>query len=175
LVLVMPVGTAAERKGQRFARGQWIAALPFAGRPYYYRFLATRTRIRLWLATACFADPDKIDDEIVEVISTCARQFGADRAALYWLRGKLNIDLERHLAEVPHPVTLIWADEARGFSPEVGYRLQKIPNQCNIAAIEKAGLFPALESPKELVELLNRELDSQLRIYPNPNEEKKAG
>jgi pimeloyl-ACP methyl ester carboxylesterase len=175
LILVMPVDAPPERKGQRLVRSRLIAALPLAGRPYYYKVLATRARIRLWLATACFADPEKIDDEIVEVFSTCARQFGADRAAIYWLRGKLDMDLERHLAEVPHPVTLIWGDEAPALNPEMGYRLQKIPKQCNFVVIERAGVFPALEMPKELVELLNRELDSKLRVYPGTDEEKKAG
>jgi pimeloyl-ACP methyl ester carboxylesterase len=175
LLLVMPIDATTKRKGRRFPPRRWIAAVPFAGRPYYYRFLAARARIRLWLATACFAEPEKVDDETIDVFSTCARQFGADRAAMYWLRGKLDVDLERHLAEVPHPVTLIWSDEAPGCNPEIGYRLQKIPKQCNFVVLEKSGVFPALETSKEFVELLNRELDSKLRVYPGKGEEEKAG
>ena len=166
LVLVMPVGTAGNL-GRRilFGYSRWLAALPLARQTYYYRFLATKARIRLWLATACFADPEKIDDEIVDVLWTYSRQFGANRAALYSVRGKLNVDLERHLAEVNQPVTLVWGQEARFPPMHVGYRLRQVAPQCNFVILDKAGAFAALESPRELCELLDRELDSQIRIY----------
>ena len=166
LVLVMPVGTAGQR-GRRvlFDYSRWLAALPLARQAYYYRFLATKARIRLWLATACFANPEKIDDEIVDVLWTYSRQFGANRAALYSVRGKLNVDLERHLPEVTQPVTLVWGEEAKFPPVHVGYRLREVARQCNLAILDKAGVFAALESPHELCELLDRELDSQIRIY----------
>ena len=166
LVLVMPVGNAGNH-GRRILSGysRWLAALPLARQTYYYRFLATKARIRLWLATACFADPEKIDDEIVDVLWTYSRQFGANRAALYSVRGKFNVDLERHLAEVNQPVTLVWGQEARFPPVHVGYRLREVARQCNFVILDKAGVFAALESPRELCELLDRELDSQIRIY----------
>jgi pimeloyl-ACP methyl ester carboxylesterase len=166
LVLVMPVGTAGNR-GRRtfFNYSRWLAALPLARQTYYYRYLATKARIRLWLATTCFADPEKIDDEIVDVLWTYSRQFGANRAALYSIRGKLNVDLERHLAEVTQPVTLIWGEEAKFPPVHVGHRLREVARQSNLVALDKAGIFAALESPRELCEVLDRELDSQIRIY----------
>jgi pimeloyl-ACP methyl ester carboxylesterase len=166
LVLIMPVG-AAGKHGRRnfFDYNRWLAALPLARQAYYYRFLATKTRIRLWLATACFADPEKIDNEIVNVLWTYCRQFGANRAALYSVRGKLNVDLERHLAELPQPVTLVWGDQAKFPPVQAGYRLREVSRQSNLVVLEKAGVFAALESPRELCEVLDRELDSQLRLY----------
>jgi pimeloyl-ACP methyl ester carboxylesterase len=166
LVLVMPVASAG-RRGRRsfFDYSRWLAALPLARQAYYYRYLATKARIRLWLATACFADPEKIDDEIVDVLWTYSRQFGANRAALYSVRGKLNVDLERYLPELTQPVTLVWGEEAKFPPVHVGYRLREIIRQSNLVVLDKAGVFAALESPRELSELLDRELDSELRIY----------
>jgi pimeloyl-ACP methyl ester carboxylesterase len=166
LVLVMPVGTANNRSRKAFFDyNRWLAALPLARQAYYYRFLATKARIRLWLATMCFADPEKIDDEIVDVFWTYARQFGANRAALHSIRGKLNVDLERHLAEVTQPVTLVWGEEARLPSVHTGYRLREVARQCNLVALADTGFLAALEAPRELCDLLDRELDSQIRIY----------
>jgi pimeloyl-ACP methyl ester carboxylesterase len=166
LVLVMPIGTAGNH-GRRFLfdYSRWLAALPLARQTYYYRFLATKARIRLWLATACFANPEKIDDEIVDVLWTYSRQFGANRAALYLVRGKLNVDLERHLSEVTQAVTLVWGEQAKFPPVHLGYRLREVARKCNLAILDKAGVFAALESPRELCELLDRELDSQIRIY----------
>ena len=166
LVLVMPVASAGNH-GRRnfFDYGRWLAALPLARQAYYYRYLATKARIRLWLATACFADPEKIDDEVVDVLWTYSRQFGANRAALYSVRGKLNVDLERHLAELTQPVTLVWGEEAKFPPVHVGYRLREVARKSNLVVLDKAGVFAALESPRELCELLDRELDSDLRIY----------
>ena len=166
LVLVMPAGTAGKH-GRRnfFDYSTWLAALPLARQAYYYRFLATKARIRLWLATACFADPEKIDDEIVDVLWTYCRQFGANRAALYSVRGKLNVDLERHLAELTQPVTLVWGDQAKFPPVHVGHRLREVARQSNLVVLDKAGVLAALESPRELCELLDRELDSEIRIY----------
>jgi pimeloyl-ACP methyl ester carboxylesterase len=166
LVLLMPVGTAGNHgRHNFFDYSRWLAALPLARQTYYYRFLATKARIRLWLATACFADPEKIDDEIVDVLWTYSRQFGANRAALYSVRGKLNIDLEGHLAEVTQPVTLVWGEEAKFPPVHMGYRLREVAQQCNLVVVDKTGVFAALESPHELCELLDRELDSEIRIY----------
>jgi pimeloyl-ACP methyl ester carboxylesterase len=166
LVLVMPVASAGNHGRRNFLDySRWLAALPLARQAYYYRYLATKARIRLWLATACFADPEKIDDEIVDVLWTYSRQFGANRAALYSVRGKLNVDLERHLAELTQPVTLVWGEEAKFPPVHVGYRLQEVARQPNLVVLDKAGVFAALESPRELCELLDRELDSELRIY----------
>lgn len=166
LVLVMPVASAGNH-GRRnfFDYSRWLAALPLARQAYYYRYLATKARIRLWLATACFADPEKIDDEIVDVLWTYSRQFGANRAALYSVRGKLNVDLERHLAELTQPVTLVWGDEAKFPPVHVAYRLREVTRQSNLVVLDKAGVFAALESPREFCGLLDRELDSELRIY----------
>jgi pimeloyl-ACP methyl ester carboxylesterase len=166
LVLVMPAGRA-ENHGRRsfFGYSRWLAALPLARQTYYYRFLATKARIRVWLATACFADPEKIDEEIVDVIWTYSRQFGANRAALYSIRGRLNVDLERHLAEVTQPVTLVWGEKAKFPPVHVGHRLREAARQCNLVVLDKAGVFAALESPRELCDLFDRELDSQIRIY----------
>jgi pimeloyl-ACP methyl ester carboxylesterase len=166
LVLVMPVGTA----GRHYRRilldySRWLAALPLARQSYYFRFLATKARIRLWLATACFVDPEKIDDEVVDVLWTYARQFGANRAVLHALRGKLNVDLERHLTEVSQPITLVWGDKAKFPALTFGHRLRQAARHCNLVTLANAGVFAALESPHEFCDLLDRELDTEIRIY----------
>jgi pimeloyl-ACP methyl ester carboxylesterase len=110
-----------------------------------------------------FADPEKVNDETIEVLTNCAQQFGADRAVLQWMAGRFDLDLEKSLAGVTQPVTLFWGDKSS--SLEAGYRLRPIATQCSLVVMPNSRLLPPLELPAETTEALVRELDPTIRIF----------
>jgi pimeloyl-ACP methyl ester carboxylesterase len=151
LILLMPVGRV------EFGRRR----LP----KRYRRYLSTRIRIRAWLKSFGFADPEKILDETVDVFTNCAQQFGADRAIFHWMSRRFDLDLEKRLSELSQPVTLLWGEKAVNPPLETGYRLQPIAKQCSLVVLPNLGLLAALESPMQVAEALSKELDQSIHIF----------
>jgi pimeloyl-ACP methyl ester carboxylesterase len=165
LLLLMPIGLR-EFGRQRIRRHyNLFTRIPVVNRAYYRRYLSTRTQISFWLRSAGFSDQTKINDEMIEVMTNCARQSGAERAVFQWLSGRFNVELERRLGELIQPITLLWAEKA-GFPPvDWAYRLQTIPGRCALAVLENTGLLAPLETPQQVTDVLIRELDPRIRIY----------
>jgi len=163
LVLFMPTGRA-EFAWQRMAkRTAILSRIPFVNRAFYRRYLSTRIHIRSWLRTVGFADPEKVNDEMIEVLTNCAQQFGADRAVLQWIVGRFDLDLDKSLAGVTQPVTLFWGEKSANL--EVAYRLRPILKQCSLFVLPDSRLLPPLELPAETTDALVRELDPTIRIF----------
>ena len=163
LILLMPTGgvdSRLRRQGKRF-----FSRIPFVNRVYYRRYLSTRIQIRAWLKRFGFADPEKISDEVVEVLTNCAQQFGAERAIFQWMSRRYKLELEKRLAELSQAVTLVWGDKAVYPPLEWAYRLQPIAKQCSVVVLENTGLLAPLESPVAVAEALAKELDPTIRIF----------
>src|ERR1700738_2354540 len=110
LILLMPTGgvdSGLRRQANRFGV---FFGIPFVNRLYYRRYLSTRIQIRAWLKSFGFADPERISDEVIEVLTNCAQQFGAERAIFQWMSRRFNLELEKRLGELSQPVTLVWGD-----------------------------------------------------------------
>jgi pimeloyl-ACP methyl ester carboxylesterase len=165
LVLLMPVGLT-ERGAKRYlGRGTWICSLPFLNRIYYRRFLATRAQIRAWLATFAFFDADRIDDEIVDVLHSFAHRFDAERAVFWSASSKQQVDLSKRLTELIQPVTFIWGQNAVFPPLRSAYELQRLPFQSSLVLLEECGILAALEVPRELKRILDRELEYRIRLH----------
>jgi pimeloyl-ACP methyl ester carboxylesterase len=162
LILLMPTGRAESRRRQ--AR-RLFSSIPLANRVYYRRYLSTRIQIRAWLKSFGFADPEKISDEVVEVLTNCAQQFGAERAIFQWMSWRYKLELEKRLAELSQPVTLVWGEKAVYPPLEWAYRLQPVAKQCSLVVLENTGLLAPLESPAAVAEALAKELDPTIRIF----------
>ena len=121
--------------------------------------------MRSWLRGFCFANPEKVSEETVEVLSKCAQQFGAERAIFQWLSRRFDLEFEEKLRDVSQPVTLIWGEKAKYPPLEQAYKLQVIPARCALIVLENTGSLVPLESPERVTEVLSRELDSTIRIY----------
>ena len=165
LILMMPIG-AIESAGKQIPRRHALfAKMPLINRMFYFRFLSTRVRVRSWLRGFGFADPDKVSEETIEVLSKCAQQFGAERAIFQWLSRRFDLELEKQLEDISQPVTLIWGEKAKYPPLEQAYRLQVIPGHCTLAVLENTGSLAPLESPERVTEILSSDLDSTIRIY----------
>jgi pimeloyl-ACP methyl ester carboxylesterase len=165
LILLMPVGRVGVGRRRLPERFRLFSRAPFIKRAYYRRYLSARTQIRAWLKNFAFVNPEKIADETIEVLTNCAQQFGAERAIFHWLSGRFDFDLEKRLAELPQPVTLIWGENAVNPPLESGSRLQPVAKQCSLVVLPNSGLLAPLESPMQVAEVLFKELDSTIRIY----------
>jgi pimeloyl-ACP methyl ester carboxylesterase len=165
LILLMPVGRVEFGPRRLPKHYGLISRLALANRAFYRRYLSTRIQIRAWLKNFGFADPARIADETIEVLTNCAAQFGAERAILQWMSRRFDFDLEGRLAELSQPVTLIWGENAVNPPLESGYRLQPVVKQCSLIVLPNSGLLAPLESPMQVAEALVKELDPTIRIY----------
>ncbi len=164
LVLLMPTGGVDSRR--RLAKHYGVfSAIPVLKGVYYRRYLSNRIQIRSWLRSFGFADPERISDEVIEVLTNCAQQFGAERAIFQWMSRRFNLELEKRLGELPQPVTLVWGDKAVYPPLEWAYRLQPVARQCNLVVLENTGMLAPLETPAAVAEALSKELDPTIRIF----------
>jgi len=163
LFLLAPTGLTEFGRQRLPQRYRILSKLPGVNRVFYRHYLATRVQIRAWLSSVGFADAEKISDEVVDVLTNCAQQFGAERAVFNWLSRHLNVDLQKRLAEVSQPVTLLWGEKTIYPPLEWAYRLQPMAKQSCVIVLNNAGLLAPLESPKQLTEVLARELDPTIR------------
>ena len=169
LILSMPVGFVEFGRRRLPNRYRWSSKMPLVNRLFYRRYLSTRVQIRAWLKSFGFADPGQVNDEVVDVLTNCAQQFGAERVIFQWLSRRFNLDLEKRLAELSQPVTLIWADKTVYPPLEWAYRLQPIPKQCSLVVLQDTGLLAPLETPHQTIDVLTHELDSRIRLVPTHN------
>jgi pimeloyl-ACP methyl ester carboxylesterase len=165
LILLMPIGRIEFGRRQLPKRYGLFARIPFANRTFYRRYLSTRIQIRTWLKNFGFGDFEKITEETVEVLTNCAQQFGAERAIFQWMTRRFDLDLEKRMAELSQPVTLIWGEKAVNPPLESGYRLQPVAKQCSLVVLPNLGLLAPLESPMQVAEALTKELDPTIHIY----------
>jgi pimeloyl-ACP methyl ester carboxylesterase len=165
LVLLMPTGAMESGSGQMLRRHVLFAKMPLMNRVFYFRYLSSRVQVRSRLRNFGFADPEKVSDEIVEVLSNCARQFGAERAIVQWVSHRFDLEFEKQLAEVTQSVTLVWGIKAKYPPLERAYKLRLAAAQCNLVVLENTGSLAPLESPERVTEVLHSELDPTIRIY----------
>ncbi|HYY28598.1 MAG TPA: alpha/beta hydrolase [Chthoniobacterales bacterium] len=163
LILFVPAGRADSGRGRFPIKLAIISRVPFVNRAFYRRYLSTRIYIRAWLRSFGFADPEKVSDETIEVLTNFAQQFGADRAILQSFSGRFDLDLEENLADVIQPVTLCWGEKCSNL--EFGYRLRTIARHCSMVVLPNSGLLAALESPSQVTATLMQELDATIRVF----------
>lgn len=102
LILHRPIG------GSRLpASTQLIFRTPLLARFIYRNHLSTRAAVATWLRRVAFADPVKVDEETIDVFTTCAQQPGAEHAALDWLSGRVSFEFRRESQSCRCPVALL--------------------------------------------------------------------
>ena len=150
-------------------RVSWVVKLgsriPVLNRLLYRNRLSTRAAVRQWLAEQALVDPAVITEEMVDVLTTCGRQYGAEYSVINLLSGRFVFDLEARMKMLPQPVTLLWGDQAMFPQLEWAYRLQPAIRNCTLLILEKTGPLAPLESPARLIEVLRSQLESELGVF----------
>ena len=165
LILLMPMGRVEFGRRRLPKRYGVFSRMPLVNRTFYRRYLSTRIHIRGWLKSFGFVDPEKISEETIEVLTNCAQQFGADRAIFQWMSRRFDLDLEKRLAELSQPVTLIWGENAADPPLESGHGLESVAKQSSLVVLANGGMLVALESPMPVIEALAKELDPTIHVY----------
>lgn len=165
LILLTPTGRNDFGARRISLMAKWGNRIPLLSRFRYRNYQSRKTVVRAWLESCVFADPKKITDETVDVFTTCAQQRGAEFAVLNFHAGRLNFDLAARIRQLPQPLTLIWSGST-AFPPlKEGKRLQKIKKNCQLLIVENSGALAALETPEKIIEILNDQFNSGLRIF----------
>lgn len=164
LMLLMPTGLT-EFGGRHLSAGTRLAgAIPLLNRFIYRNYQATKAAIRSWMTGFGFADASRVTDEAVEVLTTCAQQYGAEHAIHNLQSGRFSFDLENRMAMLTQPVTLMWSESAV-FPPfDWAKRFQSMVKNCNVIALPKVGALAALEAPEEVASMLREQLQQELRV-----------
>lgn len=133
-----------------------LSGLPGLSRFIYRNHLARDAFVRSWLAEEAFADPSRLTDETVTILTTCAQQYGAEHAVLGLLRGRLAFQLTNQLSSITAPTIVLWPEKApRVASVEV--LLSKIPH-ASFELMAGCGVMAALENPTLMSQTLTRVL-----------------
>jgi len=146
LVVFLPTGL--KESGKWRAMGMLaLSGIPGVSRFVYRNYLARAPFIRSWLTRFALVDPASLTDEMVEILATCAQQYGAEHAILGFLRGRLAFDIERRLRDVAVPVHILWPDRATGFPTGGGEAIRARIPRASLEELSGCGILAALENP----------------------------
>jgi pimeloyl-ACP methyl ester carboxylesterase len=165
LILFMPTGINDFGRRRMPLPTTVVSHIPLLS-PFIYRnYLSTRSAITSWLIAYGFANARNVTEEVIDVLTTCAQQFGAEHAIRNFHAGRLNMDLEKRMPSLTQPVTLLWAEKA-DFPPlDWAQKFQALLNQSHLVVLQDCSLYAALESPDQMISILREELESDLRVF----------
>lgn len=158
LILTTPAGLSDF--GNDYSRSFFaqLVSTPIVDRVLYSAGIATSSGIRSFLEQRQFADPRRIDEEIVAAYLASAQQPNAEYSALSFVRGDLCFDLALYVPKLETRTAMIWGRKSQFTSPELGERLAAL-NPGAIEAleiIESVGLTPQLELPGLTIGLIRK-------------------
>ncbi len=157
LILYAPVGLDATLR--RLPMGiATLARIPGLNAFVYKNYFARRPFIQSWLQKVGFADPTLPADDIVDLLTTCAAQYGAEHALVAFLRGRVLYDVRTQLTRVATPVTVLWPDLPDRFPTDFPETLRAAIPRCEIVPADPLGALGALENPAHLRELIESRL-----------------
>lgn len=139
LVLMNPVGEARPSLGRRLMAA--IDRLPVIEHSLYYT-MTGRRRIADRLRSRYFANPEQVDDHLIDQFVANARQPGADRAVRDLLAGHMAMDLPCELANLSVPVSLIWGRHAERPPLEAAQTLLQAAPSATLCVFENSAMFP---------------------------------
>jgi len=161
LVVFLPTGL--KESGKWRAMGMLaLSGIPGVSRFVYRNYLARAPFIRGWLTRFALVDPASLTDEMVEILATCAQQYGAEYAILGFLRGRLAFDIERRLRDVAAPVHILWPDRATGFPIGGGEAIRARIPRASLEELSGCGILAALENPDLVTESIFQSLRGDL-------------
>lgn len=160
LILTTPAGLSDF--GENYTRSIFaqVISTPVLDRVLYSFGVANAAGIRSFLEQRQFAQPNRIDSEIVEAYLESAQRPNAEYAALSFVRGDLCFDLALYIQQLTVPTAIIWGQKSEFTGPEIGRRLAQMnPDAVRIfQPLGDVGLTPQLELPAVMIGLIRRYL-----------------
>jgi haloalkane dehalogenase len=163
LVLYAPLGLDASMRRMPIGLST-LSRLPALNRFVYRNYFARRPFIRSWLARFGFGDPARVSDEVIEVLTSFAGQYGAEHAMLAFLRGQLLYDVKSQLGRLTQPVSVLWPDLPDRFPPAQVERLAHLIPNCRVVLAGRTGALGALETPELLHGMIDEELQRPAQL-----------
>jgi haloalkane dehalogenase len=163
LIVLLPTGLKESGKWRAAGIGA-MAGLPGLNRFVYRNYLSRAPFIRGWLTKFALGDSSRMNEEMVRMLTTCARQSGAEHAILGFLRGRLAFDIESRLERVPQQVTILWPERAAGFPVTTGEAIAARLPRARLVPVPDCGILAALEVPEVVTSVLAGELDGDFRL-----------
>jgi pimeloyl-ACP methyl ester carboxylesterase len=161
LVLFLPSRLKDSRQAETMGLVS-TSRIPGLARVVYQRQTARPAFIRSWLSNSAFADPACITEETADVISSFARQYGAEHAILGISKNRKKFDASARLAEILAPAHVIWPGKAEGFPLGEATALCRRLSKSSLEILSDASAFAPLENPALIVRSIARWLDGEL-------------
>jgi len=161
MVLFLPTGLGDSQKCRTMGLiGK--SRIPGVSGLIYRRHLAQPAFIRSWLGSLGFSNPEKINDETLSVLVTCAQQYGAEHAIFNFFKRRHGFDVAPHLSSVLAPVHILWPSKATGFHPSDAVNLCRNLPRASMEILPDAAAFAPMEAPEEIGAIVSRWIDGDL-------------
>jgi pimeloyl-ACP methyl ester carboxylesterase len=163
LILYAPLGLDASMRRMPLGLSA-MSRVPTLNRFVYRNYFARRPFIRGWLTRFGFGDPARIGDEVVEVLTSFAGQYGAEHAMLAFLRGRLLYDVKSQFGRLTQPVSVLWPDLPDRFPQAQVDRLERFIPNSHVVLAGRTGALGALETPELLQGIIDVELQRPIQL-----------
>jgi pimeloyl-ACP methyl ester carboxylesterase len=143
LVLVCPVGVGRLDQLPNVAESVAHTALrtPVFGEALF-NALASEAAIRYYLETQVFADPNRIDEDLVRQMYATSHRRGARYAPAAFVGGGLNLKIADSFARLPMPILVVWGAKAKIVPASDADRFKELNQSARIAVAADSGLLP---------------------------------
>jgi pimeloyl-ACP methyl ester carboxylesterase len=149
LVLLSPLSLFEERK-----RSPWSTFFiqnTLSGF-FFYALATSRIMLRNSIAKRLRLAPIYVPSDELEYTYAAAHQLGAQRAALAWLAGCLDLPVSQRLADLPAqaPVLILWGE----YALQTLHHTAPLTNQTRVETLPGTGVRPHEEQPYRIAGLI---------------------
>ena len=148
LILFMPSGKSNFGCQRLGFSAKTLSRIPLLNRFAYRNYQSTKAAMRLSLAQTAFCDPARLTDEMVDVFTTCAQQYGAEHAIFNLHAGRFDFEIESYLKLVPQRVTVLWNDQPT--APGSTAPWINLPENISVGLLKNVGALAAIEDPAQM-------------------------
>ena len=148
LILFMPTGHSNFGRQRLRWSTKFLSRIPLLNKFAYRNYQSTKAAMRLSLAQSAFCDPSRLTDEMVDVFTTCAQQYGAEHGIFNLLAGRFNLDFESRLNLVPSRVSILLSDQTP--SHDSTYPWKNLPENVGVGLLKNVGVLAAIEDPDQM-------------------------
>lgn len=155
LLLIAPTGLealAAPLKPEGKAL-KALFSLPVVGLSLY-NLITSRVGLREYLKGRIYANPGRVDTDLVDHFHCAAHQPGSERVLPYFVGGYLNCEIAEALLALPAPPTLVWGADAVETPLRHAEAFQKLRPNTQLIVLENAGSLPHDEHPEAFLEAI---------------------